>query len=155
MNNASIFPTERDNNPFASSLVPAQQIRSADPLHSLALLGIIFNSFTLLYLVVPLVLNWTIDNQSAVPKTVLLIICLLMMVVPAIGLVGSFAMLKRRHYRLSRLTAICMMTPLVGPCFGLTFPIGLWALVYLNRKDVKETFTDTSNQLQIAVAELN
>ena len=142
-------------NPFTSPKTVSRELQNADPLHSLALLGIIFNSFTLLYLVVPLVLNWTIDNQSALPKTVLLIICLLMMVVPAIGLAGSYAMLKRRHYRLSRLTAICMMTPLVGPCFGLTLPIGLWALVYLNRKDVKETFADTSNQLPITVAELN
>ena len=117
--------------------------------------GIVFCLFTLLYLFVPIILTAIAGFEAAAPPSFVIAICLLMMIVPILGLAGSLAILKKRHYRLARLSAICMMTPLVGPCFGLTFPIGLWALVYLNRKDIRQSFADESDQIHIAIANVN
>ena len=141
-------------NPFSPPSSPAHTTDVQNQTQSLAMTGIVFCLFTLLYLVVPIILT-TVSVFEAEAPSFVISICLLMMIVPILGFAGSLAILKKRHYRLARLSAICMMTPLVGPCFGLTLPIGLWALVYLNRKDIRQSFADDSDQIHIAIANVN
>lgn len=63
------------------------------------------------------------------------------MVLPALGLFGSIAMLKRERYGMSVIGAAAMMVPIFGPCFGLTLPIGIWALVVLCKSAVRAEFS--------------
>ncbi len=62
------------------------------------------------------------------------------MVLPGLGLAGAVSMLQRKRYALSLIGACSMMIPLVGPCFGLTIPVGIWALVLLRRQSIRESF---------------
>lgn len=49
-------------------------------------------------------------------------------------------MLQRRRYGLALAGACCMTIPVLGPCFGLTLPLGIWTLVLLRRKSVHDAF---------------
>jgi hypothetical protein len=67
------------------------------------------------------------------------------MILPAVGLYGSVSMLKRERYGMALAAASAMMVPVLGPCFGLTLPIGIWTFVLLRRDGVHETFSTTTN----------
>ncbi len=70
------------------------------------------------------------------------------MVLPGLGLAGAVSMLQRRRYAMSVAAACCMMIPVLGPCFGLTLPIGIWVLVLLRRQQIQEAFAGTPEQSQ-------
>ena len=62
------------------------------------------------------------------------------MVLPALGLAGGVSMLRRKHYALCLVSASGMMVPLLGPCFGLTLPLGIWLFVLLRSRAVRGAF---------------
>jgi hypothetical protein len=63
---------------------------------------------------------------------------------PALGLIGAAAMLDRKRYKLAYTSVICLIVPILGPCFGLTLPLDCWLLVLLRRPSIRDTF-ETSN----------
>ncbi|MBX5480632.1 MAG: hypothetical protein IRZ16_02110 [Myxococcaceae bacterium] len=54
---------------------------------------------------------------------------------------GAMNMMKLRSFGLSMAAAIVAMLPCFGPCCCLGLPIGIWALVVLNKPEVKSAFT--------------
>jgi hypothetical protein len=58
----------------------------------------------------------------------------------ALVLIGAIKMLSLRNYVLSVAAAIVALVPCATPCCVLTLPFGIWALVVLNRPDVKANF---------------
>ena len=59
---------------------------------------------------------------------------------PALSLCGALFCLHRKHYPVCVVGAICLVIPILGPCCGLTIPIGIWWLVLLRRPDVFASF---------------
>ena len=66
------------------------------------------------------------------------------MAIPAINLLvvaGGIAMIARRFRGLAMAGAIAAVIPICGPCLVLGIPFGIWALILLNRPDVRATFS--------------
>jgi len=55
-------------------------------------------------------------------------------------LVGVINMITMRIYPLAALGCIITMIPFVGPCCGLGFIVGIWGLMALNDRMVRDTF---------------
>ena len=54
---------------------------------------------------------------------------------------GAISMIRLNSYRSSYTAAILSVIPVCSPCFVLGIPFGIWAIVVLNRPDVKRRFT--------------
>ena len=59
----------------------------------------------------------------------------------ALVIYGSTQMMKLKNFGLSMAAAIIAMIPCFGPCCCLGLPVGIWALVVLNKPEVKASFT--------------
>jgi hypothetical protein len=53
---------------------------------------------------------------------------------------GALQMKKLVNHRLAMATAIVALVPCLSPCCLLGMPFGIWALVVLNKPEVKSTF---------------
>jgi hypothetical protein len=53
---------------------------------------------------------------------------------------GALRMSAARGYAVSMAPAIIALVPLVGPCYLLAIPFGIWALVALRRPEVRAGF---------------
>ena len=51
-------------------------------------------------------------------------------------------MRQGRKYLMCEIAAALAVVPCVGPCYILGIPFGIWALVVLNRPEVRESFVD-------------
>ncbi|MBW3600287.1 MAG: hypothetical protein KY475_23845 [Planctomycetes bacterium] len=71
-------------------------------------------------------------------------------IAPALSLYGAICTLRRERYPIAMTGAFCLCIPLFGPCGGLTIPLGVWALVLLRRKEVRQTFDLPTATLDIA-----
>ena len=94
---------------------------------------------------VSLVVSLPFGHPNAPPLVQIVGFTGVFMVLPAIGLYGSIAMLKRERYGMALAAASAMMVPVLGPCFGFTLPLGIWTIVLLRRDGVRHTFTTTPN----------
>ena len=94
---------------------------------------------------VALTVSLPFGHPNAPPLIQIVAFTGMFMVLPAIGLFGSIAMLKRERYGMAVAAASAMMVPVLGPCFGLTLPIGIWAIVLLRRDGVRDTFSTTTS----------
>ena len=54
---------------------------------------------------------------------------------------GALKMKNLQSYGLSMAAAIIAVIPCCGPCVCLAIPVGVWALVVLNKPEVKAAFT--------------
>jgi hypothetical protein len=57
-------------------------------------------------------------------------------------LMGASHMQNLRKYGFAIAATIIAMVPCVSPCCFLGLPFGIWALIVLNRKEVKSQFTE-------------
>lgn len=53
---------------------------------------------------------------------------------------GAINMLRMRSYRTARAAAILSIVPFCSACFFFGIPFGVWALIVLNRPEVKAAF---------------
>ena len=90
---------------------------------------------------VTLIVSLPFGHPNAPPLVQIVGFTGVFMILPAIGLYGSFVMLKRERYGMALAAASAMMVPILGPCFGLTLPIGIWTFVLLRRDGVRESFS--------------
>jgi hypothetical protein len=56
---------------------------------------------------------------------------------------GAVQMLRRRQHRACVTGALAACIPFLSPCYGLSIPFGLWALVILLRKETRAAFTES------------
>jgi hypothetical protein len=54
--------------------------------------------------------------------------------------VGAVSMIRLRNYRSAYTAAILSVIPVCSPCLLLGIPFGIWAIVVLNRPEVKQRF---------------
>jgi len=62
-------------------------------------------------------------------------------VLNAIVFFGALKMKNLQSYGLAMAAAIISVIPCCGPCACLGIPVGIWALVVLNKPEVKAAFT--------------
>ena len=62
------------------------------------------------------------------------------LIMSGVVLFGALKMKKLESYGFAMTTAIIAMVPCVSPCCWVGLPIGIWALVALNKPGVKESF---------------
>ena len=65
---------------------------------------------------------------------------ILMLASSVVILLGGINMLRLRKYDVCRLGAILAFIPCVGPCYLLGVPFGVWAIIVLNRPEVRDAF---------------
>jgi hypothetical protein len=53
---------------------------------------------------------------------------------------GAVSMLRLKNYSIACISAILAIIPVCSPCFVLGIPLGIWAFVVLNRREVKQRF---------------
>ena len=53
---------------------------------------------------------------------------------------GTIAMCRLRRYRLARVAAIVSLVPVLTPGYVIGIPLGIWALIALQRVDVRHAF---------------
>jgi hypothetical protein len=61
-------------------------------------------------------------------------------IVGVIVLIGAAKMQKLQNYQLALTASIVAMVPCISPCCILGLPFGIWALVVLNKPEVKSQF---------------
>jgi flagellar motor component MotA len=62
------------------------------------------------------------------------------MVIGVVILMGALKMKKLESYGFSMAAAILAMLPCISPCCLIGLPIGIWAVVVLNKPEVKSAF---------------
>ena len=62
-------------------------------------------------------------------------------VVGVIVLIGAAKMQKLQNYQFALTASIVAMLPCISPCCVFGLPFGIWALVVLNKPEVKSQFT--------------
>ena len=62
----------------------------------------------------------------------------LSVVLSLVVLAGGLQMMRGRSWGLSLTAAVLAMVPCFAPCCGLFTPAGIWAILVLNRPDVRE-----------------
>lgn len=53
---------------------------------------------------------------------------------------GAYCMLRLEKLHLARIAAILSIIPICSGCYVLGIPFGIWALIVLNRPEVKAAF---------------
>jgi hypothetical protein len=66
----------------------------------------------------------------------------LYMVANGCTLYGSVRMLQLRNYAMAMTAGVLSVLPCCSACWVLGIPFGIWALVVLNRPDVRQAFRD-------------
>lgn len=61
-------------------------------------------------------------------------------VVAGVILYGARCMMRLESYRLAAAASVAALIPFISPCCLLGLPAGIWALIVLNRADVKAAF---------------
>lgn len=85
-------------------------------------------------------------NDGPMSETTQLIIRslwgLVLLIASAFVLYGSIQMKNLQRYGTARAAALISVIPCIGPCCLLGIPFGIWALVVLNKPEVKAAFKD-------------
>jgi hypothetical protein len=53
---------------------------------------------------------------------------------------GAISMIRLKNYRSAYTAAVLSVVPVCSPCFLLGIPFGIWAIVVLNRPEMKQRF---------------
>jgi hypothetical protein len=53
---------------------------------------------------------------------------------------GAISMIRRKNYGSAYTAAILSVIPVCSPCLVLGIPFGIWAIIVLNRPEVKQRF---------------
>jgi len=146
MVNESNPEAPRGPNPYASSQTTPETASDASSLNIPASIAIGCCVISLGLWLFALIVSLPYDSPNAPRLIEILGFTGMFMVLPGLGLAGAVSILQRKRYGLCIAAACGMMVPLLGPCFGLTLPLGIWAIVLLRRRPIRESFVPTAEQ---------
>lgn len=63
------------------------------------------------------------------------------LVIDGLIVFGAVQMMRLRNFGLSMAASVLAVIPCISPCCCLGIPFGIWALVVLNKPEVKASFT--------------
>src|SRR5262245_33786343 len=135
-------------NPYAS---PAPQVgysSSENPLMFPAIFLLILSSLFMLLIIASIpsqiVRMRAIDTSTAEGGGELVGSILSLALWPLMNLaiaLGAISMLRLKNYASAYTAAVLSVIPVCSPCFLLGIPFGIWAIIVLNRPEVKQRFT--------------
>jgi hypothetical protein len=137
-------PASESVNPYAEANVRSNSKITPASLEIPAWIAVVCCAASLALWFVALIVSLPYGNPNAPPLTNILGFVGMFLVCPALGLAGAVSMIRRTRYKLSLIGALCMLVPVLGPCFGLTFPIGIWILVVLFRAPIRDSFAPST-----------
>jgi hypothetical protein len=142
-------PETRDApNPYASSQSAPETTSGPSSLNIPASIAIACCVVSLGLWLLALIVSLPYGSPNAPPLIAILGFAGMFMVLPGLGLAGAVSMLQRKRYGLCLAAACGMMVPLLGPCFGLTLPVGIWAVILLRRHLIRESFVRSLERCQ-------
>lgn len=127
-------------NPYAASQAPSEARSNPSSLNLPAWIALACCLVSLGLWLLALIVSLPYGSPNAPPLIEIFGFTGMFMVLPALGLAGAVSMLKRQRFGLCVAAACGMMVPILGPCFGLTLPLGIWAIVLLRRRSIRESF---------------
>lgn len=66
---------------------------------------------------------------------------IVLLVASSFVLYGAVQMKNLKNYRLAKTASIVAMIPLIGPCYILGIPFGIWAFVTLEKPGIRQSFS--------------
>ena len=132
--------------PYQAGNLPSVSPQSSNPLFIPGIIFLLDSLFWLLYIMLGMASLCSSygpfrGEESAFIRIELAVSYALMFVVSLVAVAGAVAMMMLKQKWLAWTGSIVGMLPLFGPCFGLTIPIAIWALVLLRRREVSARFT--------------
>jgi hypothetical protein len=97
----------------------------------------IFLMFTNVAVYLPRALEPSGERSFAIQ---MLIYVLIIIAYNVFLVLGASAILFRRGYTIAFLSCCFALMPVLGPCWLLGIPIGIWGILTLRRKDVRDSF---------------
>lgn len=73
-------------------------------------------------------------------KWIVIIVSVMGLLTAPMIISGALRMLKRKNYPMAKVAAVLALLPCTSPCCLLGIPTGIWALVTLNKPEVKASF---------------
>lgn len=135
------------SNPYASPFSPGSPMVWGNPLQIPAIVLLILASLTVLIIVasIPgqLIRMRAIDSSTSAGMGELAGAMVSLVVWPLMNVMiafGAISMIRLRNHSAAYAGAILAVIPICSPCFVLGIPFGVWALVVLNRPEVKQRF---------------
>ena len=131
-----------ENNPYASP-APGYGPPPSNPLLPPAIILLVLSTLYVMLTILSLPTQFENLRFSEPGSSVWVGTVLTITVTPLMNVViafGSLAMIRLKGYRWAYVATIFSLIPFCSPCFILGIPFGIWALVLLNRADVKERF---------------
>jgi serine/threonine protein kinase len=135
--------------PASSSAVPSERVEAARRRLRIPAIGLMISgAVNFLFLALVLVLNfWAMEwvGTRAEPGMLVVDVMTVATVVGAIIMLGGWQMLKLRSYGWAVACSVLALVPLSAG-FMLGVPMGIWALIVLNRSDVQQAFATSSKR---------
>ena len=132
-------------NPYASPAPPAGSPATDNPLLVPAVYLLVLASLFLLLIFVAIpnqigrIRDLDPSEQTSIRVGYILSITL-MPLMNLVVVVGALSMIRLKGYRRAYAAAIFSVIPICSPCYLLGIPFGIWALILLNRQEVKHRF---------------
>src|SRR5262245_38238383 len=136
-----------NENPYSSPSQGDSKVPPPDDRVSLILpasIALACCGLSLALLLLSLLVSLPYGNPNAPPLSAIVQYIGKFMILPALGLAGAVSMLQRKRYALSLAAACSLMVPVLGPCFGLTLPLGIWIVVLLRRPSIRQAFVSAT-----------
>jgi hypothetical protein len=141
------FSDPPNTNPYASPVPPADSGSSANPLLIPAIILLVLSLLFVLLIVASLpnqmVKFQAIDTSTPDGTGEMIGFVGALIMWPLMSLViafGAISMIRLKGYASAYTAAILAVIPGCSPCFILGIPFGIWAIIVLNRPDVKQRF---------------
>ena len=131
-------------NPYSAPGSGAMASPAGSPLFVPALILLVLWIFWTCYLIFALVMVLSPTGpfrELRSSREMLVTTYALMIGISLASTAGAVSMLRQRSRWLAWTAAVLGLVPIVGPCFGLTLPIAIWAIMLLRRPDVNAQFS--------------
>lgn len=135
------------NNPYSSPTVETppsidQRNRLLPPAVSLIVVSVLWIVFALYGIVYFVGFINEPDTDSQTRRIYMMSIgwIIISILYCLILITGAFSMVRRGSYLWAVTTSCLAMIPLIGPCYFLGVPIGIWAFLVLRQPGVREAF---------------
>jgi hypothetical protein len=135
---------------FTSAAIGASPVSPKSARHQLLPIATTLLLFSILHIVGGLSYFVFVYSRSAAPDAdpmqthVSIVYCMyygITMMYCLLLMTGAFSMMRRGSYMWAMTTCILAMIPILGPCYIVAIPVGIWGVLVLRRAEVRNSFT--------------
>lgn len=77
-----------------------------------------------------------------------LVAAFLSLILAPVIIYGGLRMMKLANFKLSRAAAVLALVPCTSCCFVVGIPLGIWALIVLNKPEIRQAFDQPDQPYQ-------